>query len=152
VPERFELGTLPYELLAGTAAAVDLIASLAPVPPAATGRRDRLVAAMRAVERHEDALLGRLESGLLHLGVAVLSRAPHRTPTLLCTFGDRRPAEVVDALAEVGIATGAGHFYALEASRWLGLGDQGGLRAGLSPYTDEADVDRLLDALAEVLG
>ena len=30
VPERFELGTLPYELLAGTAAAVDFLASLAP--------------------------------------------------------------------------------------------------------------------------
>ena len=28
VPERFELGTLPYELMAGTTAAVDFIASL----------------------------------------------------------------------------------------------------------------------------
>ena len=30
VPERFELGTLPYELLAGTTAAVDFLADLAP--------------------------------------------------------------------------------------------------------------------------
>ncbi|MFA4842015.1 MAG: aminotransferase class V-fold PLP-dependent enzyme, partial [Agrococcus sp.] len=30
VPERFELGTLPYELMAGTTAAVDFIAGLAP--------------------------------------------------------------------------------------------------------------------------
>ena len=30
VPERFELGTLPYELLAGAAAAVDFLATLAP--------------------------------------------------------------------------------------------------------------------------
>src|SRR3954452_16520976 len=30
VPERFELGTLPYELLAGTAAAVDFLAGLVP--------------------------------------------------------------------------------------------------------------------------
>ena len=29
VPERFELGTLPYELLAGTTAAVDFLAGLA---------------------------------------------------------------------------------------------------------------------------
>jgi hypothetical protein len=28
VPERFELGTLPYELLAGTTAAVDFLAGL----------------------------------------------------------------------------------------------------------------------------
>ena len=30
VPERFELGTLPYELMAGTAAAVDFLAGLVP--------------------------------------------------------------------------------------------------------------------------
>src|SRR5690348_18180106 len=29
VPERFELGTLPYEMLAGTSAAIDYIADLA---------------------------------------------------------------------------------------------------------------------------
>ncbi len=39
VPERFEFGTLPYELLAGTAAAVDFLASIAPGTGA---RRDRL--------------------------------------------------------------------------------------------------------------
>ena len=44
VPERFELGTLPYELLAGTTAAVDFLAGLAPAPagprpPRAAGRR-----------------------------------------------------------------------------------------------------------------
>ena len=40
VPERFELGTLPYELLAGTTAAVDFLAGLDPRPtpgPAAAG-------------------------------------------------------------------------------------------------------------------
>jgi selenocysteine lyase/cysteine desulfurase len=42
----------------------------------------------------------------------------------------------------------AGSFYALEASRRLGLGDTGALRVGLAPYVDDADVDRLLGALA----
>src|SRR3954471_21976532 len=58
VPERFELGTLPYELMAGTTAAVDFLAALAPGD--ATGRRDRLVASLTALEEHEDALLARL--------------------------------------------------------------------------------------------
>ena len=43
VPERFELGTLPYELLAGTTAAVDLLAGLVPGdgrPAAAAARVD----------------------------------------------------------------------------------------------------------------
>jgi selenocysteine lyase/cysteine desulfurase len=45
----------------------------------------------------------------------------------------------------------AGSFYALEASRWLGLGDTGAVRAGIAPYTDDADVDRLVAAVAAVV-
>ena len=45
----------------------------------------------------------------------------------------------------------SGNFYALEASRHLGLGDAGGLRIGLAPYTDASDVERLLDGLAAAL-
>lgn len=44
-----------------------------------------------------------------------------------------------------------GSFYALEASRRLGLGDEGGLRIGLAPYNSAEDVDRLLDALSGFL-
>src|SRR3954452_10588755 len=51
VPERFELGTLPYELLAGTTAAVDFLAGLT---PAEGPRRERLVAAMTMLEAYED--------------------------------------------------------------------------------------------------
>ena len=46
----------------------------------------------------------------------------------------------------------AGNFYALEASRWLGLGDDGAVRAGLAPYTSEDDVDRLIAGVAELAG
>ena len=41
----------------------------------------------------------------------------------------------------------AGAFYALEASRRLGLGDSGALRVGLAPYVDDTDVERLLAGL-----
>src|SRR5918997_3001228 len=51
VPERFEQGTLPYELMAGTTAAIDFLAGLA---PGGTGRRERLVAAMTTLEEYED--------------------------------------------------------------------------------------------------
>ena len=151
VPERFELGTLPYELLAGTTAAVDVLASLDPNPTQhADGgsRRDRLVAGMAAVEAHEDRLRARIETGLAWMaGVEVLSRAAHRTPTLLVRVpgGDRRAHA---GLAERGVFAPAGSFYAIEASRRLGLGDDGALRIGLAPYNDDEDVDRLLDGLA----
>ncbi len=145
VPERFEYGTLPYELLAGVIAAVDVIASLAADGPA---RRDRIVAAMTAVEEHEDTLRERLERGIAALpGVTQHARAPRRTPTLLLTFDHHDPAAVAEALAARNINAPASSFYALEASRHLGLGDEGGLRVGLAPYTDETDVARLLDGL-----
>ncbi|MGY1834877.1 cysteine desulfurase-like protein [Blastococcus sp. SYSU DS0510] len=148
VPERYELGTLPYELLAGTTAAVEFLAALGD----GGTRRERLVAAMTAVEEHEDRLRERLEAGVAELpGVRVWSRAAHRTPTLLLTFEGRDAAEAYRFLAARGVNAPAGSFYAIEASRWLGLGDTGGLRVGLAPYSDTDDVDRLLAGLREWL-
>ncbi len=60
VPERFELGTLPYELLAGVTATVDFIASLA---SEAADRRARVVESMTRVEEHEQQLFDRLLGG-----------------------------------------------------------------------------------------
>ena len=76
------------------------------------------------------------------------SRAADRTPTLLLTFDGRDTTDAYAYLADRGVHAPAGSFYAIEASRHLGLGDTGGLRAGLAPYTDTDDVDRLLDGLA----
>jgi cysteine desulfurase family protein (TIGR01976 family) len=149
VPERFELGTLPYELLAGTTAAVDFLAGLS---PDGGTRRERLVAAMIALEAYEDALRQHLEARLRELpGVRLWSRAAHRTPTLLLTFDGRVAADAYRFLGERGVNAPAGSFYALEPSRWLGLGDTGGLRVGLAPYSDRDDVERLLTGLREFL-
>jgi cysteine desulfurase family protein (TIGR01976 family) len=146
VPERFELGTLPYELLAGTTAAVEFLAGIAPGD--ATGRRERVLASMAAVEAYEDGLRAELEAGLADLpGVTLWSRAAHRTPTLLLTFDGRDAADAYRFLAPRGVNAPAGSFYALEPSRWLGLGDTGGLRVGLAPYSDADDVERLLAGL-----
>lgn len=151
VPERFELGTLPYELLAGTTAAVEFLAAL---DPSATGdRRARLLASMAAVEEHERPLRERIETHLAALpGVTVRSRAARRTPTLLVTFDDRDPVDAYRYLAQRRIAAPASSFYALECSRRLGLGDTGSLRIGLACYTADDDVDRLLDGLSAFVG
>lgn len=146
VPERFELGTLPYELLAGTTAAVEFLAAIAGT---GTSRRDRLLTSMSAIEAHEDRLRGRIETGLADLPVTVYSRAAHRTPTLLIGFENQECSAAYVFLAERGINAPAGSFYALEAARWLGLGDAGALRIGLAPYVDDEDVDRLLEGLAD---
>ncbi|MGW0133557.1 cysteine desulfurase-like protein [Streptomyces sp. NPDC003299] len=150
VPERFELGTLPYELLAGTGAAVDFLAGLD--TSAAGTRRERLAASFAALAAHEDTLRSRLEQGLAALpDLSLLSRAADRTPTLLLTFEHHDTTDAYRFLAAHDIHAPSSHFYALEASRHLGLGDTGGLRIGLAPYNDFEDVDRLLAALAQFL-
>ncbi|MFC0110269.1 cysteine desulfurase-like protein [Kibdelosporangium aridum] len=147
VPERFEYGTLPYEQLAGTTAAIDFLAGLT----AGTGpRRTRLAQSMQALEQHESAMLKRMEAGLS--GVARLHGSPNRdrTPTALFTMDGIPPAEIYRELAARGVNAPAGTFYALECARWLGLGDAGAVRAGVAPYTDESDVDRLIAAVHEI--
>lgn len=149
VPERFELGTLPYELLAGVTATVDFLAGLAEPHPSTTSstgsRRDRLVASFSEMEQHEEALIGRLRGGLeLIDGIQLYSRAAHRTPTVLFGLDGIPSATLSRDLAAAGVNAPAGHFYAIEASRQLDLGDTGAVRAGLAPYTNADDVDRLV--------
>jgi cysteine desulfurase family protein (TIGR01976 family) len=151
VPERFELGTLPYELLAGTTAAVDFLADLSPADSPAT-RRDRLVSSFAALEAYEDSLLAWLEPRIRALpGVTAYSNAERRTPTLLFTSSGVPAQEIRTALAEVGVNAPAGSFYAWEPSHHLGLGAEGGVRVGLAPYSDQSDVERLVDGLTTVL-
>ncbi|MFE3247133.1 cysteine desulfurase-like protein [Streptomyces sp. NPDC059209] len=150
VPERFELGTLPYEALAGTRAAVDFLADL--VPGTTGERRERLRSAYAAIQTHENALRESVEQALSELdGVTPHSRAALRTPTMLFTFADRAATDAHRFLARSRVHAPAGSFYALEASRHLGLGDTGGLRVGLSAYNNTDDIERLVAALSAFL-
>jgi cysteine desulfurase family protein (TIGR01976 family) len=149
VPERFEFGTLPFELLAGTTAAIEFLASIA--GSSAESRRDRLVASMDAVEAHELDLFSDLEARLTGVdGVTLYGHAATRTPTALFSIDGVSSAAVSAQLAALGVNAPEGNFYALEASRRLGLGDDGAVRAGLAPYTNRRDVDRLVDGVEEI--
>ncbi|HEY7045141.1 MAG TPA: cysteine desulfurase-like protein [Nocardioidaceae bacterium] len=148
VPERYEQGTLPYEILAGTTATVDFIAGIA---SEAASRRERVLESMASVEAYEDNLLARLVEGLASQARVRLHGAPkRRTPTLLFSVDGVEARTVYEALAARGVNAPAGSFYALEASRRIGLGDTGAVRAGLAPYTTTQDVDRLVAGVAEI--
>ena len=150
VPERFELGTLPYEILAGTTAAVDYIAGIA---SDAADRRTRVLESMRAVEAHEERLFERLLAGLRGIdGVRLHASPRRRTPTVFFSLAGVEDRAVYEHLAAAGVNAPASNFYALEASRWLGLGDAGAVRAGLAPYTNDDDVDRLVAGVARLRG
>lgn len=151
VPERFELGTLPYELLAGVVAAIDMLADLVPGEESSLSRRQRLVRSFAALHAAETALRDRLRDGLSAVdGITFYSNAKRRTPTELFTMAGIASADIYRGLALRGINAPAGSFYAIEACTRLGLGAAGGVRAGIAPYTTADDVDRLVSAVREI--
>ena len=150
IPDRFERGTPPFADLAGVTAAVDHLAQLG--APGPGSRRERLLASMAAVEAYEQELFAVLLDGLAGMSqVTTYGRAASRTPTAYFTVAGYTPDEVAKFLAGRQVNVWAGHNYAWELTGALGLRDSGGaVRAGLVHYNDQADVDRLLAAVAEL--
>lgn len=147
VPERFELGTLPYEQLAGVTAMVDYIASFG----FGSTRRERVVSAMHAFDVHELRLRRLIEVETADIsGLNLLSMAQDRTSTLLFQHDSFDPLSIEKRFALQDVIVQAGHFYAQEACEVLQLGAgeglRGGLRVGLAPYNDDSDVARLIAA------
>jgi cysteine desulfurase family protein (TIGR01976 family) len=149
VPHRFERGTPPFELLAGVRAAIDWLAGLTNAPGS---RRERLTAAMAAIEHALEALLARMVDGLSALdGVRILGAPRRRTPTVSFTVDGKTPGAVVEALADRRIAAWAGDNYAYELMRRYGLDESGGaVRASIVVYNNADEVARFLDAVEEI--
>jgi cysteine desulfurase family protein (TIGR01976 family) len=150
VPERFEFGTLPYEVLAGATAAVDFLAAIDPGD--AGSRREQLARSLSAVHDHEMSLRARLQDGLAGFGDAITlhTKARDRTPTFLMSLVGRDARDAYAHLDSRQVVAPAGSYYAYEPFRALKLEDPA-LRAGLAPYNSTEDVDRLLEGLDSFL-
>lgn len=150
VPERFEFGTLPYEIMAGCTATVNYIANM--VSSNEGSRRAKIISSMSALEEYEESLFREMESAVSSLpGIKTYGHASHRTPTIYFSLNGIASTEVYKFLATKKVNAPAGNFYALEASRAIGLGDGGAVRAGLAPYSTAHDVSRLVEGLRELL-
>ena len=147
-PERLETGTQNHEGMAGTAAAVDFLASLAE----GADRRSRLVAAFDALHHRGQALVARIWEGLGAVGGVTRfgpGPAADRTPTVSFAVEGREPVEVCRHLASRGIFASHGDFYATTAVARIGHSADGLTRVGCAAYTTEGEVDRLLGAARE---
>lgn len=126
-PDKLETGTQSFESIAGVTAAVDYLAGLGD----GTNRRDRLVEGYRRIREHERPLSTRFIEGVTGQG----------------TSADEAAAR----LSQAGLYVWSGHYYALNALERLGLLETGGLlRIGFVHYNTEEEVDRALEALAEL--
>ncbi|MCI0372829.1 MAG: aminotransferase class V-fold PLP-dependent enzyme, partial [candidate division NC10 bacterium] len=150
-PERLETGTLNHEGIAGAAAAVDFLASLAPAPT----RRERLARAYAELHLRAQKLMVRMWRGLSALpGVRLYGPEPGvpRTPTIAFTVRGCGSEEVARSLGREGVFVSNGDFYATTAVARLGLAGEGLVRAGCACYTDEGEVDRLVAGVERLAG
>ena len=131
---RFETGTMQFELLAGLIAAVDYIDSLG-------------WGAIAAWERDlgERFLRGLPERARLY-GLPTMEG---RVPTFAFNVDGLSAEEVATRLGERDVAVWHGNYYAVEIFDRLGLPD-GAVRAGIVHYNTADEVDRLLEAVAEL--
>ena len=134
-PERWQTGTASFEAIAGIGAAIAYLTEVG----------------LDAVAAHEATLTARFLDGLATRGHVTLhgpSTAVDRTPTFAVTVDGQPPQEVAGRLATQGINVWAGHYYALEPMRALGLLERGGaVRIGFVHYHGTDDVDRVLAEL-----
>jgi selenocysteine lyase/cysteine desulfurase len=151
VPQRYELGPLPVELLDGVVAAVDHLSSL---DEWASGtRRQRLVSSLTATGEYERQLFAVLDRRLRSIpGVTVLGSPVRRVPLVSFAVDGRKPAEVGDFMLARGVsvwtgANGMGHFMTA-----LGADELGGtVHVGLMPHTTRSEVEQLARALNELV-
>jgi cysteine desulfurase family protein (TIGR01976 family) len=148
-PERVETGTQNQEGIAGAAAAVDFLASLA---EGAT-RRARLQAAFGALHARGAELLAQMWQGLAAIeGVTLYGPEPNqpRTPTVAFTVRGVPAREVSRRLAARGLFLSHGDFYAQTVIERLGQAPEGVVRAGCACYTTADEIARLIDGVREI--
>jgi len=154
IPGKWETGTKNHEGLAGTAAAIEYIASLGTtygIAPAGAPRREKLRAAWPVINDHELQLMDRLITGLKTIpqvriyGITERSHWQRRVATVSIRKEGKTPEQLATRLAEHNIFVWNGNFYALAISERLGVEPSGGLvRLGLAHYNTLDEVDRCL--------
>jgi cysteine desulfurase family protein (TIGR01976 family) len=161
LPHRFETGTQAHELLAGLLGTYDYLTWLGQAMGGASAdvsRREALRAAMDASRAYERGLVPKLIAdvgavpGVRIRGIVDPARLDERCPTIAFTVEGHSPRDVAAFLGDRAISVWDGDYYAWELMHALGLADSGGMiRVGLVHYNTASEIDRLVEALRELL-
>jgi cysteine desulfurase family protein (TIGR01976 family) len=158
IPNRWEMGTLNHECIAGITAAVEYLADLGRhVDPRVPSRRAALTSAFQAIQAYEHSLAEPMIRGLLSIpglkfyGISDLNRLSQRTPTFAVRAAGHSPLELATKLGERGFFTWDGNYYALNLTERLDVEKDGGfLRIGLVHYNTSQEVEGVISALREI--
>ena len=160
IPSRWETGTLNHECIAGIKACVDYWEDLGRhANPAVRTRRAAILAAHEAVHKHERKMMETMIQGLLAIpglklyGISDPPRFDHRCATFVIRIEGHTPLELATKLGARGFFTWDGNYYALNLTEQLDVERLGGfLRIGLVHYNTMEEVERLLEALRQIVG
>jgi cysteine desulfurase family protein (TIGR01976 family) len=166
-PGKFETGTGNHEGIAGLLGALEYLEEIGQAygddhvqafQGTYSGRKLSLKSALAAIQAYEfeltRSLIERLESipGLVIWGITDPAELAQRVPTVSFTLEGHTPRSVARALGEAGIYVWDGNYYALAVTERLGLEQYGGMvRVGLVHYNIQAEIDRLVRALQNLL-
>jgi cysteine desulfurase family protein (TIGR01976 family) len=145
-PENAETGTQSHESIAGAAAAVNFLASLSE----GNSRREKLQNTFNEIHARKMDLFKQLCDGLSAInGIRLYGQPPEgkRTPTLAFTYKNVDSEEVSKKLAERGVFTSHGDFYAQTVIEKLGLEKQGLVRVGCACYTTQEEIERVIEGV-----
>jgi cysteine desulfurase family protein (TIGR01976 family) len=160
IPNCWEWGTLNHECIAGIKACVDYWEDLGRhANPAVTTRRAAILAAHEAIHKHEREMTEKMIAGLLAIpglklyGISDPQHFDHRCATFVVRIEGHTPLELATKLGERGFFTWDGNYYALNLTEQLDVERLGGfLRIGLVHYNTMEEVERLLNALRQIVG
>src|SRR6185369_7682228 len=158
VPNRWEMGTLNHECIAGITACVEYLADLGRhVNSKSTNRRSALISAFQTIQGYERTLAERMLRGLLDIpglkvyGITDLRKLANRTPTFAVRVDGHTPLELATKLGDGGFFTWDGNYYALNLTERLDVEKSGGfLRIGLVHYNTAEEVDGVVAALQAI--
>lgn len=157
-PERFEMGTPQYELLAGLSATVAYFTQLGALCGGTGTPRDLIARAYEASRSYEEPLTNQLIAGLQSIpGVTIYgttnpNRIADRVTTVSFRHDTHTPHAIASDLARTGIQVWHGHNYAYEPARALNLPlDEGVVRIGLAHYNTHTEVERALEEITKAV-
>ena len=162
LPGKWMTGTLSFEGVAGTLAAINYLAALsgqdfdAHASGTSASRRQALLNAFTKIAAYERPLLLELLAGLAEIsaikvwGITDSERISERVPTVCFTHERFTSQEVARYLGDRGIFVWDGNYYALALTQSLGLEPEGAVRVGILHYNTSDEVQRLLASLQEL--
>ena len=158
-PYKIEVGTFPYENVAGMNAAVHYLESIGRpmLPPGTRSRREALAAAMQAIRDYELILSREMIAALKRQGAKIHgisdeAKLSGRVPTICFSLPTISPQEFATRMGEAGVGLRDGHLFAPRLMKRLGLAmETGAIRVSLVHYNKVEEISRFESIMASIL-